>query len=140
MEEEESVLGLAFLVLVLDREVEAEGAVRRSTSAVVLEGTSSLAEAEAGLAPSAGKDTLRTASAASSGQGKYVRGRSLDCSLTVVGLAGGFAVVAEEPAVAISVRDVLAVRAEKTRPRRQNLTSQQTRRQAWEVCMLAGVE
>lgn len=114
--------------------------VSQSMSAVVPEGTSSLAEVEADLAPSAGEDTSWMASAASVGQEQGVLRRNQERPLTVAGLAGEFEVVAGEPVVAIAVREVLEAMAEKTQSPRQTLRAQQSRCQAWEVCMLAGAE
>lgn len=58
----------------------------------------------------------------------------------MAGLAGESEAVEEEPVVAISVLEVLVERAAKIQSSRQTLTAQQSRRLAWEVCMLAGAE
>lgn len=83
--------------------------------AVVLEGTSSQAEAEAGLAPRLGEDTSQTVLAVSRSQEQGVLGRSLEGSSFVAALAGEFEAVVGELVVATTGREVLVVRAEKTR-------------------------
>lgn len=82
--------------------------------AVVLEGTSSQAEAEAGLGPRPEEDTSQTVLAVSRSQEQGVLGRSLECSSFVAALAGEFEAVVGEFVVATAGREVLVVRAEKT--------------------------
>lgn len=78
--------------------------------------------------------------AASTGQEQGILGRNQERPLTVAGLAGEFEAVAGEPVLAIAVREVLEVMAEKTQSTRQPLRAQRMLRQVWEVCMLAGAE
>jgi hypothetical protein len=110
--------------------------------AIVPEAAPSLAEVVADLAPRAGEDTLRQASATSRSHEKDVLGRSLDCSSLVVGLAGVSEEVAEKSLAARSVRDVPARRLEieKTRLFLLTLGRRQSCRRALEACMLAVLE
>lgn len=109
--------------------------------AVALEGTSSQAEAEAGLAPRLGEDTSQTVLAVSRSQEQGVLGRSLEGSSFVAALAGEFEAVVGESVVATAERGVLVVRAEKTRSWRQTPRAQQQNHgQVWEVCMLEVAE
>lgn len=109
--------------------------------AVVLEGTSPQAEAEAGLAPRLGEDTSQTVLAVSRSQEQGVLGRSLECSSFVAALAGEFEAVVGGFVVAAAGREVLVVRAEKTRSLRQTPRAQQQNHgQVWEVCMLEAAE
>lgn len=112
--------------------------------AVVLEGTSSQAEAEAGLAPRLGEDTSQTVLAVSRSQEQGVLGRSLEGSSFVAALAGEFEAVVGELVVATAGREVLVVRAEKTRSlrslRQTPRAQQQNHGQVWEVGMLEVAE
>lgn len=107
----------------------------------MLEGTSSQAEAEAGLGPRPEEDTSQTVLAVSRSQEQGVLGRSLECSSFVAALAGAFEAVVGEFVVATVGREVLVVRAEKTRSLRKTLKAQQqSYGQVWEVCMLEVAE